>query len=382
MRIAFLCKRRYMGKDVILDRYARLYEIPYQLARLGHVVRGFCLSYQGDAGGVWAHEAEPGQLTWESHSLGRSVLPALATYPQHLLHQLRTFAPDVLIGASDIPHVVLGAWLARRLHAPYAADLYDNFEGFGQARIPGMVTVLRRAVRGADLVTTTSEPLRELVVDTYRARGHVVAMPSTVDKAVFRPLDRAACRRALGLPEAARLVGTAGGLHRDKGVGALYAAWPAIAATQPDAHLVLAGPVDKGFPPPLDERVHYLGQLPHARTAELFNALDVGVIYLRDTAFGRYCFPQKAFEMLACQLPIVAARIGVMPQLLAFAPGGLYRADDAADLARAVLVQLAHPQLAQVPIDDWSHLISRLEGHLRALVVPPPQPTARARLPS
>lgn len=33
MRVAFLCKRRYMGKDVILDRYARLYEIPFQLAR-------------------------------------------------------------------------------------------------------------------------------------------------------------------------------------------------------------------------------------------------------------------------------------------------------------------------------------------------------------
>lgn len=381
MRIAFLCKRRYMGKDVILDRYARLYEIPFQLARLGHVVRGFCLSYQGDAAGVWTHEAGPGQLTWESRSVGRAVLPALATYPQHLLEQLRAFAPDVLIGASDIPHVVLGAWLARRLHVPYAADLYDNFEGFGQARIPGMVPLLRRAVRGANLVTTTSEPLRELVLDTYHARGQVVAMPSTVDKAVFRPLDRGGCRRALGLPERARLVGTAGGLHRDKGVGALYAAWPAIAAAEPDVHLVLAGPVDSAFPPPTDERVHYLGELAHARTAELFNALDVGVIYLRDTAFGRYCFPQKAYEMLACRLPIVAARIGVMPQLLASAPDGLYRADDAADLARAVRAQLAHPQTAQVPIEDWFQLIDRLEGHLRTLVTPAPRQAAQAHRP-
>lgn len=367
MRIAFLCKRRYMGKDVILDRYARLYEIPFQLARRGHVVRGFCLSYRGEADGVWAHEAEPGQLTWESRSLGRWALPALATYPRHLLGQLRAFAPDVLIGASDIPHVVLGAWLARRLRVPYAADLYDNFEGFGQARIPGMVALLRRAVRDADLVTTTSEPLRELVVDTYHARGQVVAMPSTVDQAVFRPLERSACRRALGLPEDVRLVGTAGGLHRDKGVDALYAAWPAIAAAAPDVHLVLAGPVDSRFPPPTGERVHYLGQLPHARTAELFNALDVGVIYLRDTAFGRYCFPQKAYEMLACHLPIVAARIGVMPQLLASAPDGLYRADDAADLARAVLAQLTHPQPAQASIEDWAQLIGRLDVRLRQL---------------
>jgi len=35
MKIAFLCKRRYMDKDVVADRYGRLYEIPYQLSRLG-----------------------------------------------------------------------------------------------------------------------------------------------------------------------------------------------------------------------------------------------------------------------------------------------------------------------------------------------------------
>ncbi|MEO9115890.1 MAG: glycosyltransferase family 4 protein [Gemmatimonadaceae bacterium] len=368
MRIAFLCKRRYMGKDVILDRYARLYEIPFQLARLGHDVRGFCLSYQGHDEGIWEHEATPGKLGWESRSLGRLYLPALAGYPWRLLRRLREYAPDVVIGASDIPHVVLAGWLARRLGVPYAADLYDNFEGFGQARLPGMVTALRRAVRAAALVTTTSEPLKELVVDTYRARGEVIAMPSTVDKSVFQTRNRMDCRRALGLPEDARLVGTAGGLHRDKGVDALYAAWPTIAAQYPDAHLVLAGPFDAGFPPPADRHVHYLGQLPHARTAELFNALDVGVIYLRDTPFGRYCFPQKAYEMLACGLPIASARIGVMPHLLASAPTGLYVPDDPADLARAVLDLLGHPEVARVAIDDWAHIVGLMEERLRLIV--------------
>jgi hypothetical protein len=38
MRVVFLCKRRYMAKDVIVDRYARLNEIPRQLANLGHQV--------------------------------------------------------------------------------------------------------------------------------------------------------------------------------------------------------------------------------------------------------------------------------------------------------------------------------------------------------
>jgi len=367
MRIAFLCKRQYMGKDVIADRYARLYEIPSQLACHGHTVYSFCLSYQGHEEGSWEHVAPGGKLIWESRSLGHAIVPRLLAYPALLLRRLREFSPDLIIGASDIPHVALAAWAAQKLDTPYAVDLYDNFESFSQARIPGMVGSLRRAVRGARLVTTTSEPLKDLVVKEYRAKGEVISMPSTVDKRVFRPLDRAVARRSLGLPLDARLVGTAGGLHRDKGVDALYTAWNSIAARHADAHLVLAGPFDSSFPPPEHPRIHYLGQLPHPRTAELFAALDVGVIYLRDTLFGRYCFPQKAYEMMACELPIVAASVGVMPHLLADLPDSLYRPDDASDLARAVFAQLTTPRLARVAIDDWAQVIGAVEPKLRAL---------------
>lgn len=367
MRIAFLCKRQYMGKDVIVDRYARLYEIPFQLARLGHVVGGFCLSYQSHDEGRWEHEAQPGSLAWESRSLGRLRAPMLLTYPHRMLRRLHAFAPDLLIGASDIPHVALSGWLAKQLGIPCAVDLYDNFEGFGQARIPGMVSALRRAVCGAALVITTSPPLKDLVVDGYGARGEVIAMPSTVDKAVFRSMDQAACRQSLALPAGVKLIGTAGGLYRDKGVGTLYAAWDIIAQQRDDVHLVLAGPVDQAFPPPVGERIHQLGMLPHARTAELFNALDAGAICIRDTPFGRYCFPQKAYEMLACRLPVAAARVGAMTQLLADIPWCLYQPDDADDLARALLAQLDRPVVSNVSIDDWAQLLGDLEPRLRAI---------------
>lgn len=369
MRIAFLCKRRYMNKDVILDRYARLYEIPFQLACLGHDVRAFCLSYSNHAQeGPWLHDAGPGHLEWESTSPGRTYLPALLRYPFKLLRQLREFAPDVMIGASDIPHVVLGHWLAKRLRVPFVADLYDNYEGFGQARIPGMIPALRRAVRDADMVTTTSEPLRELIVHEYRARGTVIAMPSTVDKSVFYPRDRAACRIGLGLPVDARLIGTAGGLYRDKGILALYDAWQSMENTHPDLHLVLAGPHEADTPPPTGPRVHYLGALPHARIAELFGALDVGVICILDTPFGRYCFPQKAYEMLACNLPVVAANVGAMQSLLAHTPHALYPPGDSAALARNIAALLHRPAVPDVLIDDWRTIIAELERRLLALL--------------
>jgi glycosyltransferase involved in cell wall biosynthesis len=357
-----------MGKDTILDRYGRLYEFPRQMARLGHEVRCFCLSYQGHDEGEWEHPAESatGRLHWQSRSLGRLIVPGLLRYPTELLRHLRAFKPDTLIGASDIPHAVLAQWLAKRLDIPYAIDLYDNFEGYGQARIPGMVAALRRATRQAALVTTTSELLKEFVETDYHATGKVLALPSTIDKSVFHPQDKAACRLALGLPLDAPLVGTAGGLLRERGIDVLYDAWPQVASIRPQARLVLAGPTDRQLPPPQREDVIYLGSVPHRDTALLFNALDIGVIYLKDTLFGRYCFPQKAYEMLACRLPVVAADAGAMPALLKD-QRNLYQVDDNASLAQAILANLDAPVVSDSEILDWEAIGGELERHLRAL---------------
>jgi len=365
VRIAFLCKRRYMSKDVILDRYGRLYEIPRQLARRGHEVRCYCLGYRNEAEGEWRHEsgADSGQFVWESRSLGRSILPRLLHYPWRLLRSVGEFRPDALIGASDIPHAALTQWLAKRLDIPYAIDLYDNFEGYGQARIPGMVGALRRAARNADLVVTTSELLRDFVATRYRATGKVLALPSAIDKAIFHPRDEASCRQALDLPPHAPLIGTAGGLLKSRGINTLYEAWPRVVAEFPDARLVLAGPYEKNFPPPARPDVVHLGCLPHRDTATLFNALDVGVIYLKDTLFGRYCFPQKAYEMLACRLPVVAADVGAMPALLK-EPARLYCPEDSADLASAILDALRSPSICETVIRDWQDIVRELDDAL------------------
>lgn len=369
MRIAFLCKRRYMGKDVIDDRYARLYEFPAQLARQGHAVLGLCLDYHRAGGGEWDHPHPPGSLHWSATSLRGG--PGVLGHPSRTLHRLRDWRPDVLVGASDIPHVAFAAWLARRLGLPYAVDLYDNFEGFGQARVPGMVSLLRRATRGASLVTTTSEPLRRMVVDTYDARGTVVALPSSVDKSVFSPGDRDAARRSLGLPANVPLVGTAGGLYRDKGIVPLLDAWRIVATERHDAHLVLAGPTEAGLPLPEGPRVHLLGHLPHAQVADVFRALDVGVISVLDTPFGRYCFPQKAYEMIACGTPVVAADVGAMSDLFAARRDWLFTANDSASLARAILARLDDQSPLAVPVPSWQELMAPIGPMLERIAMRP-----------
>lgn len=369
MRIAFLCKRRYTGKDVVADRFGRLHEIPWQLARLGHEVRGFCLDYYQQSNASVSYGRTPGIFSWEAYSLGYARLPRLVSYPWRLLRRLRAYRPDVLFGASDIPHVVLTAWLSKRLGIPYVLDLYDNFEGFGQAQIPGAVSALRRAVHGAGLVIAVSEPLRDWVQTQYCPTGPVLVMPNAIDTTLFKVGSRSAARERLQLPLDAELVGTAGGLYRSKGVADLYAAWAHIAAERPRARLVLAGPVEAGLPLPQQGRMHYLGNLTHVQVADVFAALDVGVVTVADTVFGRYCFPQKAYEMMACDLAVVATDVGVMSALLRETPQLLYRPGDAEGLARAVIQQLERPVKVLARIKDWHELVTEIEPALSALAL-------------
>jgi glycosyltransferase involved in cell wall biosynthesis len=353
-----------MGKDVIDDRYARLYEFPKQLAELGHDVLVACLGYQGQEDGAWEHETGRGRLRLVAKGIRAPWLSALLAYPLRLLKNLREFDPDIVVGASDIPNVVMAAWLARKLKRPLAVDLYDNFEAFGQAKIPGMVLALKHATKTASIVTTTSEALARYVRETYDVTGKVLAMPSTVDALVFRPRDKATSRRDLGLPDDALLIGTAGGLHRAKGIGELYAAWDQLKA-DPRIHLVLAGPTDRSIETPQGLRVHYLGQLPHERVATLFSALDVATVCVLDTPFGRYCFPQKAYEIIATGTAVVASDLGAMRDVLADYPTLLYRPGDASSLADRIRSQLDSPVMAQVPIMDWAELVALIEPHLR-----------------
>jgi len=366
MRIAFLCKRRYMSKDVILDRYARLYEIPRQLALLGNDVLGLCLSYYRSEAVDAVDDGSEGRLHWIAPATGALRLPDAAVFPARALRILGQFKPDVLIGASDAPHIVLARWLSRRLRVPYAVDLYDNFESFSLTRLPCMRAAYRAAVRHAMLVTTTSAPLRDYVLEDYGATGEVISMPSTIDKSIFYPRDRTACRTSLGLPDGGQLIGTAGGLYRDKGIRTLYDAWPILRDRNPDLRLVLAGPYQSDLPPPADSRVIYLGALPHARVAELFCALDVGVVSIDDTSFGRYCFPQKAYEMLASSLPVVAASVGEMSDLFCGSTSSLFTSGDAGSLAAAAQKQLQDPELWVTRIDDWPTLVARIDERLRA----------------
>lgn len=365
MRIVFVCKRYYTGKDVIRHRFGRLYEWPTQLARLGHHVTVLCLDYRSDDRYEgFTEQVGSGSVRWTI----ASVHSIFAFKVGAIYKILKAGKPEVVLGSSDIPCLWLTRKLAKQLRIPYAVDLYDNYESFGQARIPGLKRALKVSVREADAVIVVSSELKTKVITDYIPRGSVFVMNNGVGVSNFFPGDRATARALLGLPLDARLIGTAGNLSSMKGLDTVYDAWAEIEGLTDNVYLVLAGRVEPTLPLPVHERVIYLGELLEIEVGQLFRALDVGIVPAHESAFGRYCFPQKLFEMVACDLPVVAAKTGAIGHVLRATPEMLFAPGSVESLVAVILLQLENSHLPDIKPMEWSELVESVEPFILQLI--------------
>ena len=352
MQILVLSKRQYMNKDLIDDRYGRFREIPLALAQMGHQVNGICLSYRLKSEGRFDDES----VLWESINLGKTKILGLRRLLNRASHYAKSV--DVIWACSDSIYGIFGSLLSAKYSTPLVFDLYDNFEFYLAAKLPIIKQLYRHAVSSCSAVTCVSRPLAELV-NTYREKENVVVLENAVRDDLFFPMDKESCRADLMLPPNCRLVGTAGSLEDSRGIRCLFGAFDILKDRYPDLHLVLAGP-RKGNLPRADQ-IHDLGVIALEQVPLLLNALDVAVICNRNSEFGKYCFPQKATEIMACDVPLIAARVGSMAGLFKDHPEWLFTPDSARDLAVVLEHRLVHRNTDYTNVFSWKNAAEVLE---------------------
>ncbi len=364
MKVLFLCKRRYMNHDVITDRYGRLYHLPSELALLGHDVYGFCLSYQNAPPISQTHRErsqKSGLFCW--HSLPAGLFGT--KIPAYLLQVSRFIAstqPDVIVGGSDALHAILARFFSRKTNVPYFLDLYDNFESFGMTGLPGIRWGYHRSLRDAEGLTTVSKALQRNMQSNYPGKP-VTAIESTVSPEIFRPYPKIESREFFNFPDNAILIGTAGSLSESRDTRTLYEAFKNVHTIMPNAILALAGPLH-GNPPPEHPAICYLGELPHPQIPKFFSSLDLAIICMRDDDFGRYAFPQKAYEMLACGTTVIAAKVGALQELFEKREEVLYQPGNIDDLTTKILNQLRLKSTTHLPVPSWNDQAKKLESFL------------------
>jgi glycosyltransferase involved in cell wall biosynthesis len=364
MKILVLTKRQYMGKDLLDDRFGRFRELPLALARLGHRIMGVALSYRKRDEGThvdFGSTASNGHVTWHSANLTNGLTLRLRKPVAMTVQLVSEFKPDLVWACSDVYQVIFGTWVAKRAKTKCVVDLYDNFEAFTASKLPLVRPLFRRAVNEAHGVTCFSQRLADYVVKTYGRIKPMSVIENGTRKDLFYQKERKACRQRLGLPGGVQIIGTAGALHSSRGIDTLFRAFELLAAENQNLHLALAGSRERRLRIPTGPRVHDLGVLRQEDVPFFITSLDLAVICYRQSAQGKYSFPQKAYEIVACRVPLIAAAVGSMNEFMSDYPGCLYEPENPKSLADAARRQLQNRIIVDKEVPSWADSAKKLE---------------------
>ena len=350
MRLLFVTKRRPQQRDLLDRPYGRFHHLPVELARRGHEVCVLLCSHQGLADERRVIDG----VTWCSYDIRTAG-------PFSLLHSLqdeaRRFSPNWIIGCSDAWYGWLASRLAKRTGARFAVDAYDNYEAYMPWNLP-LHWAWRRAIRRADLVTAAGPQLADLL-QAHRDSGATVAVLPMAADPEFLPLDKAVCRQALGLSLHTTYIGYVGSWSTSRGSFLLIDAFRIARTARPDLQLLLSGKPPREV---LDEPgVTATGYLPDELLPTLLNTLDLACVITANTRFGRYSYPAKLCEAMACQIPVVATATDAVRWMINEQDAHLVPLGDAKVFAERMLSLLKTPSIQYSSPNTWEDIAQKLE---------------------
>lgn len=173
-----------------------------------------------------------------------------------------------------------------------------------------------------------------------------------IDVTGFSPAsDRSELRAKLGLPEGV-LVGCYGRIRAQKGTDAFVHALLPLMATRPGVIAVVMGRATEGHGEYLSDlkqqvkdaglagRVLFMPEVTVDQMADWYRVLDLFVAPQRWEGFGL-----TPLEAMACEVPVVATRVGAFEEILTPETGALVPADDISALSGAIAPYLDDPAM-------------------------------------
>jgi glycosyltransferase involved in cell wall biosynthesis len=310
----------------------------------GHAVRGhdvhvitLCTPDEG-AESFEAALAEAGV------TVHRITTPSRRYFREHqrVSTQCAALRPDVVHTHGMRADVVAG-WSARCVGLPTITTVHGFTGASRKLQVYERLQVMMLST--FDAVIAVSQPLVQQLARRRvpRERLHLVPNAWTETR---RALPRTEARRRLGIDPAQRgtIIGWVGRLSPEKGADILIEALAQI----PDRHVLVAMVGDGPRRADLEalasnlglaDRVRWCG--PIAGAAAIFSAFDVFVLSSRTEGT-----PIVLFEAMSARIPIVATRVGGVPDVLARGTALVVAPDDPAGLARAIRETVNEPRAA------------------------------------
>ena len=350
MRIFFLDYSYEPGLAADAGGFRKLWEVAAALGRAGHEP-------------LVLYPALPGRVPLRPVPavaypvLDRRGLRPLSAYVAMLAaarRLARTRPPDVVYfrsGLNVLP-LALRRLCGARVVLEVNADTLEFMRGERRPRREQRLFAAMEglAARGSDAVVTLTPGLARMLVERYRVPASAVhVVPSGTDVDHFAPLDTTECRRRLGLPADAFMVGFVGLFYRHQGVPILLDALARLRERVAGARGLIVGDgvMRAGWERHARERgvadaVTFAGQVPYAEIPSWLGAMDV--VTAPFTGDRGETSPFKVLDAMACARPVVASALDSVRWLAAQGDAlTLVAPDDPDGLAGALEALAADP---------------------------------------
>lgn len=295
---------------------------------------------------------------------------------QPLLRRLRDGPVDVLHGhvfGSNVWAAVLGR--AARVPAVVAHEHMWSYQGSSARALIDRNLI----ARWADAFIAVSESGRRAMVELERIPAEKVVLIRNGAPALIHA-DPSKARKELGIPSGAPVAVSVGHLRKEKAFDLLIEAIALLTPQHPQLQLMIAGegPERESLERMIEKlglagRVRLLGQ--RADVSSILAAADVAVC-CSDFEGG----PLSVLEYMQAGLPVVATRVGGLPELIEDGSTGfLVPPRDPPALANRMAILLDDPELRRrlgsrgrdtqvrdYEIDAWARRIEKLYDRLLA----------------
>ena len=238
---------------------------------------------------------------------------------------------------------VVDSGVAHALGVPAVTTVHGFTHGGLKNRL--FEKLQERAFRRFDAVIAVSRPLvaRLAGAGVPPARIHLIPNAWT---AVHAPVDRAEASRRLGLPTSTPVLGWVGRLSWEKAPDVLLDAMGRMGPDGPTVAFVGDGPYvsslrERAATLGLEDKVRWCGRVDGA--AALYSAFDAFVLSSRTEGT-----PIALFEAMAAGVPVVATRVGGVPDVVSDGEALLVESENPGALAEAIRLTLADRQASSI----------------------------------
>ncbi len=253
-------------------------------------------------------------------------------------HESALRRADVILGSWAFPDGCASVRVAHRLGKACVVKVHGSDVNVVAAH-PTAARAIARDLARAEAVVVMAKSLARSLEALGVPGDRLALVPNGIDRARFFPRDLREVRQVRGEDADLPVALFVGRLEPQKGLGDLLDAWPLVRALHPRAalHLVGAGPLEARAR--ATAGVEVLGAQPHDAIPALMHGASVFV--LPSWAEG---MPNVVLEALACGRPVVASRVGGIPDAVCSNRAGtLVPPKDPSALAEAIASRLGAP---------------------------------------